>query len=184
MAADISFDDINSAFLGVEYLTFTADYAMWLHIAYEGKPDGALVDLVQEPKEQRSAAIERYLAAHRGELSVRWLRCTQCETIVSDLSETLCKSCHSQLQPEFVESEEDLRGRAWDPVMGSEPGVHARLFQTGPKESPKARRRSFHAAASLMARSPSGPRKLAVPVHLHTPPRHGRRHRSQTQMSR
>ena len=129
MAEDLSLDDIKPAVeVGVEYLILTLDYAMSLHFAYEGKPHDALVSLIQGPEQERSAAIDECLRTHREEVSVRGLRCTRCGKFGFELRECCCDTCGGQLEPEFVESEKELRGRAWERLIWSVPGTQARYI--------------------------------------------------------
>ncbi|MFH1919784.1 MAG: hypothetical protein ABIP48_07875 [Planctomycetota bacterium] len=123
----LSLDDIRPALLGIEQLILALDYAMWLCIAYEGKPDDAPVSLVQGPEQERSGAIDAYLRDHRDELRVKWLQCPTCKKVVLEVSETRCNACRVALEPELA-SEEELRGRAWERLIWTIPGEQARYI--------------------------------------------------------
>jgi hypothetical protein len=121
-------DEISTALLGVEYLVHAVDYAMSLHIDYERQPDDAPVSLVDVPERERSNAIEDYLAAHREELAVNWLKCPLCGREEVDRRQTQCLICGDNLQPVLEEDEERLRGLAWDSLIWSTPGAWARYI--------------------------------------------------------
>lgn len=78
MSSDISYDDIWTGFLNVEYLILELDFAMWLLIEHDDRPDTTPISLIKEPNEAHEAAIDAYVAEHRAELANRRLECPEC----------------------------------------------------------------------------------------------------------
>ena len=123
---DISLDDLNGGFLGVEHLILDVDYAMTLNVEYDGQPGDPQVSLILGPERCESQILDAYLAEHRDELSIRRLECPQCGCLGTSTREPICKNCRSPLEAVRDTSQEWLRKQAWKRLQWEVPGFQAR----------------------------------------------------------
>lgn len=75
-----SYSDLQTAFLWLDYLRMDLDFAMWLNIAYVGKPDTTPVSLIKEPQRTLDGAVKAYVAEHRADLLPAYKVCPVCKT--------------------------------------------------------------------------------------------------------